>query len=189
MKDWTKYKAEDVKNGLDENGNRLFSLFVQDHIKVFGIDVCPNCNDFPIKFQNFINKIKEMENKKPCEFQLKKMYEGIPTSFGSSKYVTNQNISDELAIELLQNHPRGNELFESLPKNVDELVSGNGNNSANNSNPATVKIFDKDLSVEEVKELFEKAEIKSNATSVNGLQKAFDKLSEEKKEKIKELLA
>lgn len=189
MIDWSKYKAEEVKNGNDENGNRLFSLFVQDYIKIFKTDVCPNCNDFPVKFQNFINKVKEMENKNPCEFQLKKKYEGIPTSFGSQVYVTNENVSDELAIELLKNHPLGKELFETLPSNIDEVVAGSKSNTTSDK-ATTVNVFEKQLSIEEVKELFEKIGFKSNATSVNGLQKAIDeKLNEEQKEKIKGLLA
>ena len=179
--DWTKYKAEDVKNGLDQNGNRLFSLFVQDYIKVFGVDVCPNCKDFPVKFQNYLNKTAMSKESK---FQLKKMYEGLPLEFGSQVYVTNANITDENALQLIKNHPRGKELFEVLPDNVNELL-GAGNKS---DKPAAVKMFDKDFSIEEVKSLFDKAGIKSNATSLNGLQKAFDGLSAENKKNIEDLL-
>ena len=130
-------------------------------------------------------------SKEESKFQLKKTYEGIPLEFGSQIYVTNANITDKMALQLAKNHPRGKELVELLPENIDELLAGSGNagNSGKSAAPTTVKIFDKDYTPEEVKSLFEKAEIKSNASSINGLQKAFDKLSEENKTKIKTLLS
>ncbi len=189
--DWTKYKAEEVRSGSDQNGSRLFPQFAQDYHKVFQTDVCPNCKDFPVKFQNFLIKIKMSQEE--SNFKLKEKYDGLPLEFGSQVYVTNANITNENALKLLKNHPKGKDLFQTLPDNLDELIAGSGNTgNSTNSNPdkpTSIKIFEKDYSIEEVKSLFEKAEVKSNASSVNGLQKAFDAQSEEMKGKIKTLLA
>jgi len=186
--DWTKYKAEEIRSGTDQNGNRLFPQFAQDYHSVFQTDVCPNCKDFPVKVQNFLIKIKM--SKEESNFKLKEKYDGLPLEFGSQVYVSNASITNENALKLLKTHPKGKDLFQTLPDNLDALLAGYGS-AANTTvdKPTTVKMFEKEYSIEDVKSLFEKAEVKSNASSVNGLQKAFDAQSDEVKEKIKTLLA
>lgn len=120
MNDWGKYKADEVLTGTDANGNRLISAFAKDYKRVFNQDICPTCKDFKDKFQKFLKKIQDMSNsdKKNTGFVLKKMYENIPLKFGSAIYVNNQNLTDDYAKELINNHPRGKELFDIIPENV-----------------------------------------------------------------------
>ncbi len=125
MLDWTKYKAEEVKTGTDKNGNRLISAFARDYKNTFNQDLCPSCKDFKEKFLRLIKEIKRMKNTdtKKSGYLLKKMYENIPLKFGSSIYVNNSNITDEYALELINNHPRGSELFEMTPKKEEKKTS------------------------------------------------------------------
>jgi len=121
---WLKYKAEEVLTDKDKNGNRLISSFASDYKRVFNQDVCPSCKDFKIKFQKFIKQIQIMKNqdKKNSGFVLKKMYQNIPLGFGSSVYVNNDNMTDEYGAELLENHPRGEELFSHIPEEKEEVI-------------------------------------------------------------------
>jgi hypothetical protein len=136
MKDWKKYKAVEVLNEKDENGNRLLSEFARDYKSLFNSEICPNCNDFSLKFQKFIKTIQEMKNKNQNSgYVLKKMYENIPLEFGSSIYVNNANLTDEYAETLLKKHPRGKDLFDvivekqsadnDLPEDVQKLIDDN----------------------------------------------------------------
>ena len=120
MNNWGKYKAEEVLTETDKNGNRLISAFAKDYKTVFNQDICPTCKDFKEKFQKYLKKIQDMSNsdKKNSGFVLKKMYENIPLKFGSAIYVNNQNLTDDYAKELISSHPRGEELFDIIPENV-----------------------------------------------------------------------
>lgn len=234
MIDWKNYKADEVKSGFDENGNRLFSLFAQDYQKVFSSEICPTCNDFPAKFQNFLNKT--IMSNTESKFKLKKMYDGIPLEFGSNIHVTNANLTDELALQLANKHPRGLELFEVYPegtvikKNQDqenqnnqeenlnqdqqlkasdvetatgqveenttenassetETTTENVSDTNTDANTSTLKVFEKDFPVEKVKSSLSEIGVKTNATTVAGIQKVLDGLSEENKEKLKNLIA
>lgn len=153
MKDWQKYTAVEVLKNKDENGNRLLSEFARDYKQIFNSEICPNCNDFNLKFQKFIKTIQEMKNKNQNSgYILKKMYENIPLEFGSAIYVNNKNITDEYAKKLLKNHPRKEELFDhipekqsadnDLPEEVQKLIKDN----------TQVQLIDiaKDLSIEDL---------------------------------------
>lgn len=231
MIDWKNYKADEVKSGFDENGNRLFSLFAQDYQKVFSSEICPTCNDFPAKFQNFLNKT--IMSNTESKFKLKKMYDGIPLEFGSNIHVTNANLTDELALLLANKHPRGLELFEVYPEatviikktqdqesqeenlnqdqqlkasdvetatgQVEETTTENASSETEtttenvsentDANTPTLKVFDKDLPVDKVKSLLVEIGVNTNATTIAGIQKVLDGLSEENKGKLKNLIA
>lgn len=52
-------------------------------------------------------------------YALKAKYEGIPTSFGSRKLAYNHNLTDEMAKELVENHPAGEKLFDVIPEKTE----------------------------------------------------------------------
>ena len=50
-----------------------------------------------------------------CGFKLKQKYNGIWMK-GYNKPIRNGEMTDELALKLLQNHPAGENLFDSIPE-------------------------------------------------------------------------
>ena len=176
LEKWKKYQAIEVLTGNDENGNRLISIFAKEYKVIMHNDICPSCNDFEIKYQNFLNKLEIMSKTeiKNSGFSLKPAYDNI-TLHGSQIYFNNANLTDELAIQLIENHPKGEELFDLLPENWKEL-----------KNPAKVtgaviNLFEKEFSVDDAKDLFKSAGIDSRATTVTGLQNSLSKVTEEQK--------
>ncbi len=152
MNNWGKYKAEEVLTETDKNGNRLISAFAKDYKTVFNQDICPACKDFKEKFQKYLKKIQDMSNsnKKNSGFVLKKMYENIPLKFGSAIYVNNQNLTDDYAKELINNHPRGKDLFDIIPDNVEDLSEAVIQLVENNNKGELIELA-KSLGIEVVK--------------------------------------
>ncbi|WP_462250431.1 hypothetical protein [Ekhidna sp.] len=125
MMEWQSYKIEEIKTGSDESGNRLALQFCQDYKDLFGPDAhcCHTCPSFENKINKYIQKISTMKEVKNSGFELKPMYNGIQPKFGAAP-VSNGNLTDEKAIELINEHPKGKDLFEKLPDNIDELMEG-----------------------------------------------------------------
>lgn len=61
-----------------------------------------------------------MQNVQNSGFQLKKKYNGINRKTQHGK-VNNLMLSDEIAIDLIDNHPTGADLFDKVPDNLDEI--------------------------------------------------------------------
>lgn len=132
--DWLKLDKVTIFEGRDENGNRYLSRFLSDFKKEFNPDTinagCQRClEDYYLKFTKHLSK---MGNKKSqSDFILKAKYNGIPLEFGSQTFVNNSNIDAEKALKLLKGHKKGKELFEKLPKNIDDLLeNGQGEDPA-----------------------------------------------------------
>jgi hypothetical protein len=183
LEKWKKYQAKEIQSGKDENGNRLISLFAKDYKQVMRSEICPACNDFTVKYQNFIKKLETMTKVKNSGFSLKPIYDNI-TLHGSQKYFNNANLTDESALELLENHPKGEDLFATLPENLEELK---------NPKPIVpttelVELFGKKFTVEQTKDLFKEAKIETKAASVKGFEDKFEKLTAEEKEALETLV-
>ena len=190
LEKWKLYQATEVLTGKDGNGNRLISLFAKDYKTIMQNDICPSCNDFEIKYQNFINKLENMSKVeiKNSGFSLKPMYENI-TLHGSQVYFNNSNLTDELAIQLLEKHPKGEGLFDLLPENWKDLKKTAPIVPATPVVPATViNLFTKDFSVDDAKDLFKSAGIDSRATTVTGLQNSLSKATDEQKTALQNLV-
>lgn len=116
-----------VKNGYNESsGKRFLVEFAEDYKALMGTTLCLSCN-FNSKFYEFINKLKTKKMSKKnkstkLEFQIKPKYKGVQLGFGSNVMLTDSGLSEELALRFCIEHPRGKELFETLPENVDELI-------------------------------------------------------------------
>ena len=58
-----------------------------------------------------------MTNPKNSGYKLKPMYNGIRFgAFGSNKFANNENLTDEMAKKLIKDHPKGEGLFLTIPK-------------------------------------------------------------------------
>lgn len=144
MIDWLKLEKTAIFTDKDENGNRYLSQFLKDYKNTFDPDVinagCQRClEDYYVRLIKHLSIMGNIENIK-SEFVLKAKYNGIPESFGSQKFITNSNITEEAAITLLKNHKRGKDLFEKLPDNVDDLL----NDSVDDSVDTTEKLSKKE---------------------------------------------
>lgn len=174
--DWGKYQAAEVLSGMNENGSRLISLFARDYKKTTGNDICHTCNSFITKFNSFIQKYYIMKkNENTCGFRLKPMYENIPSSFGSAVFVNNKNITDELALGLLNNHPRGKDLFDIIPENLEE-------------NETVVVVLEKEVKLSIVLEHLKTLGVQSKAKTTDGIATAISKLKEEDQDKLYSVL-
>lgn len=186
LEKWKIYQVKEVQSGIDDNGNRLISIFAKDYKTVMGTEFCPSCKDFEIKFKNFINKLENMKNSttKNSGFILKAMFDNI-TLFGKPKYFNNANLTDEDAIELLESHPKGKELFQAIPEDWESLKTPEPEAKKKDTQ---VVLFDKNFTVDETKELFKTAGIETKASSVKGLSDKFAELSDDDKKAIEALV-
>jgi len=118
MMNWLGLDKETIFKDNDADGNRYLNQFLRDYERIFNITDfnagCEKClNDYYIKL---ITHLEMGNTTEPKEYQLKPKYNGIPLKFGSSVMVTNTNITKEYAKFLIKNHPRGEGLFNVLPK-------------------------------------------------------------------------
>ncbi|SNA77304.1 hypothetical protein [Flavobacterium psychrophilum] len=182
LEKWELYQATELLSGLDSNGSRLISAFASDYRKITGGDICTSCNGFEEKFKNFINKLKNMKNSenKNSGFVLNPMYDNI-TLHGSNVYFNNENLTDEMALELIEKHPSGIDLFKSFPANFKELKKVD-------ESTEIISFFGKDYKVDEAKELFKKAKIDSKATTALGLYNSLTKATGEQKTALENLV-
>lgn len=195
MKDWTKHTAKEVLIDSDKDGNRLISLFAKDYKEVMRTDICPSCNDFEAKFKNFLLKTDTMKKAetKNSGFVLKSQFENI-TLHGSAVYFNNENLTDAMAIELIENHPKGKGLFSVVPENLDALKKGSKKDDSDKNDkgdkapkvPATVVVLnEREFTAAEAIEIFKESGVETKATSINGLQTKYDALTQEDKDALK----
>lgn len=116
--DWRKLDKATIFTGKDENGNRYLSQFLRDYQKTFNPDMinagCTKClEDYYLTFIKFLSTMSKPKN---SGYKLKEKYNGIPLEFGSPVFVSNSNLTDELAQKLIKKHPAGEDLFEELPE-------------------------------------------------------------------------
>lgn len=172
--DWGKYQAAEVLSGMNENGSRLLPFLAKDYKEKTGGEICPSCGSFNQKYNSFIQKyyIMKKDNENTCGFRLKPMYQNIPASFGSAVFVNNNNITDELALGLLKNHPRGKDLFDVIPENIEEEDNTN------------VTILEKEVKLSIVLEHLKCYGVQSKATTSKGINDAIAKLKPEQQEEL-----
>jgi len=172
-----------LMKGKDESSIPYLSHVFRLHLKLFG-QTCEGC---PNKIPGYIHRIKNYKNlkimsTKPEQNKGKFQLEGgviIPIR-GTSEVISEYNVTDEKALELLIENPNRKSLFKVLPENVDELIEkGLPEVSDLDGKSDVVKIGDYDFSVEKAIELFAKAEISTKATTVDGLNKKVKGLKPE----------
>ncbi|MBE99313.1 hypothetical protein [Flavobacterium coralii] len=113
MIDFTKIDANTLATGVDDKGVKYLEIFLKEYTRLFGGSVNPGCNKC---LTSYLDKYKKAmakgENK--SGYKLKAKYNGIPLGFGKRVLVTNENITEEYAEQLLQ-RPNGKDLFEVIP--------------------------------------------------------------------------
>ena len=127
MIDWLQYTPDQIKNEANEQGVRLLSLFSSDYKAVTGKTLCASCRGLREKINEYHQKKIEMDTKEKCDYKLKKMYEGIPLEFGSQVHVSNRNLTNKLAKQLIAKHPKGVALFEVFPEAAAEKAAAEKN--------------------------------------------------------------
>ena len=119
MKNWKNYDPNTILNTIDKGGIKiLLNKFWDDYEERFKIR--PKCSS--CQFQNYYNNMinfKETNNMNNKNFQLKAKYHGA-SFFGTS--FSNISLTDQEALYLLVNHPRGKDLFSLMPENVDSMI-------------------------------------------------------------------
>lgn len=169
-----KGKASDGKPFLQH----VFRLYQ----KMFGQD-CVSCPD---KIPGYIAKLKNykttsvMKNtaKTESKFALNKGVI-IPVR-GTSKVISENNLTDEDAIRLLRENPERKQLFKTVPDNLKELLDA----EPTNDEPSFVSIGEHQLSVEQAKEVLAKSGIKTQAGTIEGLNKRVGSLSKADLKKV-----
>tara|TARA_R110002167_G_scaffold81296_3_gene222682 strand:+ start:29 stop:433 length:405 start_codon:yes stop_codon:yes gene_type:complete len=112
---WNKYSPDTILTGRNKEGVRLIIEFGKDFKNKMGYDLdigCIKC--FRNDFQKFLNRGTMAERK--SAYKLKPMYNGLSLGFGSKVYISDQNITDELAERFVKEHPKGLSLFSEYPK-------------------------------------------------------------------------
>ena len=61
----------------------------------------------------------------PCNFRLRSVIGVIQLSFGSGQFISNYNLTDELAVEFLRVNPNRISMFSVYPENLEELLHTN----------------------------------------------------------------
>lgn len=115
MKDWKKYDKQTIF--ADKKKGGLFVTFLKEYRDEFNVEVnadCPSC--FNTYYSNYLKSLPMEEPKKvKCDYRLKLKYENISLKYGG-KRIRNRDLTNELAIELLEKHPHGAMLFDVIPK-------------------------------------------------------------------------
>jgi hypothetical protein len=112
---WSKLSANTIFEGKNSDGVRYLNEFLKDYqdtIKptepIYGS--CLKC--VQKYYYELLNYTKMATSTK---YKLKPKYEGI-TLFGTGLVITNATLTDELAEQLLAEHPAGATLFEEVAK-------------------------------------------------------------------------
>ena len=114
MVKWLKYDKGSIFRDKSKNG--LLSQFLKDYRAKFGGSINPSCGKCLAKYyDDFINEYSnKMENKESHGYVLKLKYNGIKSKT-SGKPNRNADLTEVQAIDLIENHPHGKELFDNIP--------------------------------------------------------------------------
>lgn len=145
-------------------------------------DLCASCKE---KVRNYYKKLRDhfkikeiMANSK---YRLKEDAGVMQMEFGSAEFISNDNITDEIAEQFLKINPNRIVVFEEFPEDWEDLIS-------EDTQEETVDVFGLKLTIEEVKELLSEAGITSNATTIKGISKKIENLTEEESEKLRSVI-
>lgn len=160
----------------DINGVPYLQHIFRLHLKLFG-ETCQGC---PGRIPGYIRKIQQFkiqknmsQTEKNPEYRLKKG--SLITIPGTSDAYTEHNITDEIALELLIENPNRKVLFKVLPEDIEERIAKGVPDKDEDAN--LVAIGSHKFEFDKAKTIFDKAGIKSNASTVKGLNKKVAALS------------
>jgi len=119
LKKWIKYDKGTIFRDKSKDG--LLVNFLKDYKNEFGGSIivgCAKClNSYHYEFQKkyMMNKPKEAHG-----FELKQKYNGIQLG-ANGQPRRNGEMTEKQAIQLLEKHPAGKELFEKIPASYHEV--------------------------------------------------------------------
>lgn len=152
MKKYLKYSKSEILSDTKKGG--LLSQFLTDYQKEFFEGTTPGCSKCLEKYyNNFITKYTKMETKKVEKhhgFILKGKYNGIKSrKFGPCR---NIDLTLEQALDLMNNHAHGKELFVAMPYEYQD--------DSNGTDPLTLELEIKALKENGKKLTLENEELK-----------------------------
>ena len=99
----------------DKSKGGLFSSFLKEYRDYFGVSVTPGCNKCLTKYWSDYENIFIMNKQTvECAFRLKAKYNGIQQG-ANGQPIRNGEMTDEVALKLLEWHPLHKELFDIVP--------------------------------------------------------------------------
>jgi len=111
---WLKYEKLVIFRDKSKGG--LLSQFLKEYKSEFGGSINPSCmtclNSY---YNNFIEKYTMSDIIRNTEFVLKAKYNNIKSKT-NGRPCRNADLTDEQAIDLIENHPHGVNLFEFIPE-------------------------------------------------------------------------
>lgn len=125
MQHWHKNIEELLLSSFEEifNDFKKRGLLLQYYSDVFGEkDLCSSCQAKMKKYYERLKNKLNQKNKKMSQFLFKKDVGAMQMSFGSGQFISNDNMTDELAIEYLKINPNRNTMFSKKPENWEELI-------------------------------------------------------------------
>lgn len=116
-KSWLDFDKKTIFEGKDEKGNRYLSQFLRDYKQVFPkAEINAGCGKCLEDYYTKLINHQAMKKGKPTHgYKLKAKFEGIPLHFGSQVLVTNANLTEAYAKELLK-RKNGKNLFSKIPE-------------------------------------------------------------------------
>lgn len=175
-----------IVSGKD-NGVPFLKIVFKLHFKLFG-ETCSTC---PNKIPGYIKKIKSLnpqnskimsQEKTTTVFRLQDSVT-IPVA-GTSLAYSQHNLTDEIAVELIAKNPNRKALFVKLPENLDELIEKFNSKTEDNGSSELVTVGDVQITVEQALSILEKQNLKTRATTAQGLEKFINGLKDEVKSEI-----
>ncbi|UAB85684.1 Rho termination factor N-terminal domain-containing protein [Zunongwangia sp. SCSIO 43204] len=179
--DWLSLDKETIFRGKDDHGNRYLSQFLRDYKQTFnpkeinaGCDRC--LEDY---YRKLTKHLQIMGAKKPNSgYKLKEKYDGIPLSFGSREFAFNATLTDKQAEQLIKNHKKGKDLFDTIPDKTKKEGSENKETVINLSKSTRPELDEmaKGLGIEKPEELANKDAV------IEAIEKAQAEQDKTKKE-------
>jgi hypothetical protein len=175
-----------IVSGKD-NGVPFLKYVFQLHFKLFG-ETCSTC---PNKIPGYIKKIKSLnpqnskimtQENKTTLFRLQERVT-IPVA-GTSTVYSQHNLTDEIAVELIAKNPNRKALFAKLPENLDELIEKFNSKTEDTGSEELVTVGDVQITVEQALDILEKNNLKTRATTAQGLEKFINGLKDDAKSEI-----
>lgn len=120
----------EIKKGKDVNGVPYLKYLYQVHAYYFG-ETCSSC---PTKINMYIRNIQNLKPKKMSEektrvFELKK---GAVINLYNKQLISKHNLTDELAVKILNENINRKKLFTKVPENLENFLKNANSKVAEN---------------------------------------------------------
>jgi len=121
----------------DKSKGGLFSSFLKEYRDHFGVSVTPGCNKCLTKYWSDYENLFIMKEEVKCAFRLKAKYNGIQIG-ANGQPIRNGEMTDEIALELMNWHPLHEDLFDIVP-DIEEIADVDEQDNIKPSEELTLK--------------------------------------------------